>query len=124
MILARWYAVLTMGHLVLLFSKLKHKLQSQAVFTHSRFHDDSDQCALCMSVILELLASCHGHPHLDALTYGHIIGQDLDVIERKALGLPPRKLSKARLTSFEDEWNTRPHASPKYICCWLRSQQA
>lgn len=40
----------------------------------------------------------------------HIIGQDLDVIERKALGLPPRKLSKATLTSFEDKWNTRPRA--------------
>ena len=49
MILARWYAVLTIGHLLLLFSELKHKLQSQAAFTHSRFHDDSYQCALCLS---------------------------------------------------------------------------
>lgn len=38
----------------------------------------------------------------------YIIGQDLGVIEREALGLSPRKLPKERLSKFEDLWSIRP----------------
>lgn len=40
----------------------------------------------------------------------YMIGQHLGVIEREALGLPPRKLSKERLLKFQDMWSIRPRA--------------
>ena len=40
----------------------------------------------------------------------HIIGQHLGVMEREALGLPPRKLSKERITKFQKLWSIRPRA--------------
>ena len=35
------------------------------------------------------------------------IGRHLNVIEREALNLPPRKLSQERLKAFEEKWSWR-----------------